>query len=70
MRLGAVQTFLRIFRIFLEFILIFLSYFYLLECSEIFFMSSKYFIWIVHVPMRLWEFSWNFGFSEYFSCFK
>jgi hypothetical protein len=40
-----------------------LSYFYLLEGSKIFFMSSKYFIWIVHVPMSLWEFSyifWNF----------
>jgi hypothetical protein len=24
-------------------------------------MSSKYFIWIVHAPMCLWEFSWNFG---------
>jgi hypothetical protein len=24
-------------------------------------MSTKYFIWIVHVPMYLWEFSCNFG---------
>jgi hypothetical protein len=24
-------------------------------------MSSEFFIWIVHVPMYLWEFSWNFG---------
>jgi hypothetical protein len=23
-------------------------------------MSFKYFIWLVHVPMYLWEFSWNF----------
>jgi hypothetical protein len=23
-------------------------------------MSSKYFIWIVHVPMYLWDFSWKF----------
>jgi hypothetical protein len=23
-------------------------------------MNSKYFIWIVHVPKRLWEFFWNF----------
>jgi hypothetical protein len=40
-----------------------LGYFYLLEGSKIFFMSSKYFIWIVHVPIYLWEFSykfWNF----------
>jgi hypothetical protein len=37
-----------------------LSYFYLLEGSKIFFLSSKYFIWIVHVPLSLWEFSWNF----------
>jgi hypothetical protein len=28
-----------------------LSYFYLLEGSKIFFMSSKYFIWIVHAPI-------------------
>jgi hypothetical protein len=37
-----------------------LSLFYLLEGSKIFFMSFKYFIWLVHVPMYLWEFSWNF----------
>jgi hypothetical protein len=24
-------------------------------------MRSKYFIWIVRVPICLWEFSWNFG---------
>jgi hypothetical protein len=23
-------------------------------------MTSKYFIWLVHVPMCLWKFSWNF----------
>jgi hypothetical protein len=54
MRLGAVLIFPRIFRIFLEFILIFsLSYFYLLEGSKIFFMSPKCFIWIVHVLIYL-----------------
>jgi hypothetical protein len=37
-----------------------LRYFYLLEGSKIFFMSSKYFIWIVHTSIYLWEFSWNF----------
>jgi hypothetical protein len=36
------------------------SYFYLLEGSKIFRLSSKYFIWIVRVPMCLWKFSWNF----------
>jgi hypothetical protein len=41
MRLGANQTLPRIFRIFLEFILIFLSLFYLLEGSKIFFMGSE-----------------------------
>jgi hypothetical protein len=51
MRLGAVQILPRIFRIFLEFILISLSYFYLLEGSKIFFLSTKYFIWIVHVSI-------------------
>jgi hypothetical protein len=60
MRLGAVQNLPRIFQVFLEFILIFLSYFYLLEGSKIFFMSSKHFIWIAQVPMCLWEFSWIF----------
>jgi hypothetical protein len=31
-------------------------------------MSSKYFIRIVHVPMCLWEFFWNFWeILEYFS---
>jgi hypothetical protein len=55
-RLGAVQTLQGIFRIFLEFILIFLELF-LLEGSKIFFMSSKYFIWIDLVPIYLWEFS-------------
>jgi hypothetical protein len=49
-RLGAVQILLRILWIFLEFILnFFLSYFYLLEGTKNLFMSSKYFIWIVHV---------------------
>jgi hypothetical protein len=37
-----------------------LSYFYLLEGSKIFFMSSKCFIWIFHVLIYLWEFIWNF----------
>jgi hypothetical protein len=36
------------------------SYFYLIEGSKIFFMNSKYFIWVVHVPIYLWKFSWNF----------
>jgi hypothetical protein len=55
--LGSVQILPRIFRIFLEFILIPLSLFYLLEGSKIFFMISKYFIWIDHVSICLWEFS-------------
>jgi hypothetical protein len=34
-------------------------------------MSSKYFIWIDHVPMSLWEFSWNFcDFRSIFRAFK
>jgi hypothetical protein len=34
-------------------------------------MISKYFIWIVHVPIYHREFFWNFWeFYEYFSCFK
>jgi hypothetical protein len=36
-----------------------LSYFYLLEGSKILFISSEYFIWISHVSIYLWEFSWN-----------
>jgi hypothetical protein len=49
----------------------FLSYFYLLEGSKILFMSSKYFIWIVHVPMCPREFSWNFcDFRSIFRVFK
>jgi hypothetical protein len=48
-----------------------LSYFYLLEGSKIFFMSSKYFILIVHVPMSLWEFSWIVcDFLSIFRAFK
>jgi hypothetical protein len=48
-----------------------LSYFYLLEGYKIFFMSSKQFIWIVHVLMSLWEFSWNFcDFRSIFRVFK
>jgi hypothetical protein len=31
-------------------------------------MSSKYFIWIVHVPMCHWEFSWNF--CDFWSIFR
>jgi hypothetical protein len=34
-----------------------LSYFYLLEGSKIFFMSTKCLIWIVRVFIYLWEFS-------------
>jgi hypothetical protein len=37
-----------------------LSYFYLLEGSKIFFLSTKCFIWIVHVLIYPWEFFWNF----------
>jgi hypothetical protein len=34
-------------------------------------MNSKHFIWIVHVPMGLWEFSWNFcDFRSIFRVFK
>jgi hypothetical protein len=57
MRLGGVQILPRIFRIFLELILIFLKLFYLLEGSKIFFMRSKYFIWVVRVLICLWEVS-------------
>jgi hypothetical protein len=45
-----------------------LSYFYLLESSKILFMSSKYFIWIVHVLIYLREFSWNF--CDFLSIFR
>jgi hypothetical protein len=52
LRLGAIQILLRIFRTFLEFYSHFsVSLFYLLEGSKIFFMSSKYIIWIVHAPI-------------------
>jgi hypothetical protein len=48
-----------------------LIYFYLLEGSKILFMSSEYFILIVHVSMCLWEFSWNFcDFRSIFRAFK
>jgi hypothetical protein len=53
MRLGAVQNLSRIFRNFLEFILIFSEHFYLLEGSKIFFLSTKFFIWIIHVLIYL-----------------
>jgi hypothetical protein len=53
MRLGAGQTLPRIFRIFWNLFSFFLSLFYLLEGSKIFFMSSKYFIWIVHALIYL-----------------
>jgi hypothetical protein len=51
--LGAHQKLLRIFRLFLEFILTFPSYFYLLECSKIFILISKYLIWVPHIPNHL-----------------
>jgi hypothetical protein len=60
MRLGAVQILPRIFRIFLEFILIFPEIILLLEGYKIFSMSTKYFIWIVRVPIYLWEFFLEF----------
>jgi hypothetical protein len=44
-----------------------LSYFYLLEGSKIFFMSSKYFIWIAQVPISLGIFLEFLEFLEYFS---
>jgi hypothetical protein len=54
MRLGAIVTLSRIFQIFSGIYSHFsLSYFYLLEGSKIFFMSSKCFIWIVHVLIYL-----------------
>jgi hypothetical protein len=53
MRVGAVQTLTRIFRIFWNLFSFSLSYFYLLEGTKIFFMSFKCFIWIVHVPIYL-----------------
>jgi hypothetical protein len=71
MRLGAVQILPRIFRIFWNLFSFSLSYFYLLEGSKIFFMSSKCFIWIVHVLIYLSEFSWNLcDFSSIFRAFK
>jgi hypothetical protein len=60
MRLGVVQILPSIFQIFLNLSSFSLSYFYLLEGSKIFFMNSKYFIWIVHTSIYLWEFSWYF----------
>jgi hypothetical protein len=34
-------------------------------------MRSKYFIWVVRVPICLWEFSWNFqNFLSIFHAFK
>jgi hypothetical protein len=49
----------------------FLTYFYLLEGSKIFFLSSKCFIWIVQVLIYLKEFSWNFcDFRNIFRAFK
>jgi hypothetical protein len=43
-----------------------LSYFYLLEGSKIFFMSSKCFIWIVQVLIQLWDFPEIFGIFRVF----
>jgi hypothetical protein len=57
MRLGVVQILLRIFGLFWDLFSLSLSYFYLLEGSKIFFMRSKYFTWIVHVPNYPGEFS-------------
>jgi hypothetical protein len=52
MRLVAVQNLPRIFPDFFWNLFSFsMSYFYLLEGSKIFFMSTKYFIWIVHAPI-------------------
>jgi hypothetical protein len=71
MRLGDAQTLPRIFRIFLDLFSFSLRYLYLLEGSKIFLMSSKYFIWIVHTSIYLWEFSWNFcDFQSIFRAFK
>jgi hypothetical protein len=53
MRLEAIQTLPRIFLIFLEFILIFLELFLFIRSLSILFMSSKCFIWIVHVIIHL-----------------
>jgi hypothetical protein len=52
-RLSTDQILLRIFRLFWNIFSLFSSYFYLLEGSKIFFMSSKYFIWIHHDPSHL-----------------
>jgi hypothetical protein len=54
------KSFQKFSRLFWNLFSLFLSYFYLLEGSKIFFMSSKYFVWIVHAPIELWEFSWIF----------
>jgi hypothetical protein len=58
--LGADQTLPRIFRIFWDLFSLSLSIFYLFEGSKTFFMRSKHFFWIAHVPICLWEFSLNF----------
>jgi ABC-type glycerol-3-phosphate transport system permease component len=60
MRLGADKSFREFSSFFWNLFSLFLSLFYLLEGSKIFFMSSKHFIWIVRVSFYLWEFSWNF----------
>jgi hypothetical protein len=71
MCLGVVQTLPRFFWIFWNLLSFSLSYFYLLDGSKIFFMSSKYFIWIVHTPIYLCEVSWIFcDFSSIFRAFK
>jgi hypothetical protein len=59
-RLGASKSFREFSTLFWDLFSFDLSYFYLLEGSKIFFLCSKYFIWIAQVPMCLWEFSWNF----------
>jgi hypothetical protein len=71
MCLGVVQTLPRFFWIFWNLFSFSLSYFYLLDGSKIFFMSSKYFIWIVHTPIYLCEVSWIFcDFLSIFRAFK
>jgi hypothetical protein len=71
MHLRVVQSFREFSGIFWNLFSFSLSYFYVLEGSKIFFMSCKYFIYIVHVPIYLWEFFLKFwNFLSIFHAFK
>jgi hypothetical protein len=69
--LGGVQILWEFSRFFWNLFSFSSSYFYLLEGSKIFFVSTKYFICIVCVLICLWEFFWNFcDFWNIFRDFK